>query len=76
MVRRAKQSRLYLNNQISRSLALVQLAQNEINHCTIPAEEVEDHEPEDVSREQDKGGLAKCFVPPSKEAWNALSFGT
>ena len=57
MARSRKRSRLYLNNQISRSQALAYLAQNEINQAIVPAVEVEDpqSETEDVDQEQDEG---------------------
>jgi hypothetical protein len=56
MTRSPKQTRLYLNNQISRSQALAHLAQNEINQCTVPAVQLEEpqSEAEDVDQEQDE----------------------
>jgi hypothetical protein len=63
MARSRKRTRLYLNNQISRSQALTYLAQNEINQATVPAAEVEDpqSEAEDVDQEQDEGDSILTF---------------
>ena len=58
MARRPKRTRLYLNNQISRSQALAHLAQNEITQQTVPGVEVLDYpqsEAEDVFQEHDEG---------------------
>jgi hypothetical protein len=58
MARRPKRTRLYLNNQISRSQALAHLAQNEIIQQTVPGVEVVDYpqsEAEDVVPEHDEG---------------------
>ena len=64
MPRRAKRSRLHLNNQISRSQALAHLAQNEIDQCTIPAVEVQhpqSPEEEAADQEQDDNDF-ECFA--------------
>ena len=55
MPRRAKRSRLHLNNQISRSQALAYLAQNEIDQCTVPYAKEQDpqSEEDDVDQERD-----------------------
>jgi hypothetical protein len=58
MARRPKRTRLYLNNQISRSQALAHLAHNEITQQTVPGVEVLDYpqsEAEDVFQEHDEG---------------------
>jgi hypothetical protein len=58
MARRPKRTRLYLNNQISRSQALAHLAQNEITQQTVPGVEVVDYpqsEAEDPFPEHDEG---------------------
>ena len=53
MARRPKRTRLYLNNQISRSQALAHLAQNEITQRTIPAVKVDYHQSEAVQGTSD-----------------------
>ncbi len=58
MARRPKRTRLYLNNQISRSQALAHLAHNEITQQTVPGVEVVDYpqpEAEDPFPEHDEG---------------------
>ncbi len=72
MARRPKRTRLYLNNQISRSQTFAYLAQNEINQATIPTVEVEIPNQKQqmfTKNKMNEASGADCFVEVCASRW-------